>query len=109
MAKKPETVFKERIKPMLEALGGSWWVKTQMLSTLGIPDYLGCVQGAFIALELKKDRKSKPSKLQLWVLGKIMDAGGIAMVVYPENWDEVYGVLSACAAEGERPATSILN
>lgn len=90
MAKKPETVFKDRIRPHLEALPNSWWVKIQQVSIRGTPDFLGCINGQFVALELKKDAKAPIDKLQLYNLEKIDFAGGTAVVVFPENWDEVY-------------------
>lgn len=92
MAKKQETKFKERIRPFLDSLPKSWWLKTQMLAILGIPDFLGCLQGYFIAMELKVDGKA-PTALQRYVLKKIRDAGGIALHVHPENWEDVYKLL----------------
>jgi hypothetical protein len=93
MAKKPETLFKERIRPDLAAIPRTWFMKTQMLALLGIPDFILCINGYFVALELKKDFKSRTSKLQLYVLEKIVNAGGIAAVVSPENWDTIHKFL----------------
>ncbi len=93
MAKKKETNFKERIDPKLRKIPRSWWVKTQMLSLCGIPDYLGCISGRFCALELKKSEKDvgeKKNKLQAYILKKIKNAGGYAVFLYPENFKEVY-------------------
>lgn len=83
-----ETRFKTRIRPILETLPRSWWLKTQLLALCGIPDFIGCVQGRFVALELKTE-KGKATKLQEWVLQKIRHAGGYAAVVTPENFAEV--------------------
>lgn len=93
----PETRFKTRIRPLLNALPCSWWVKTQFMALSGIPDFLGCVAGRFVALELKTTGK-KATKLQGWVLAKIRDAGGYAEVVTPENWEKVYSELRALAS-----------
>jgi hypothetical protein len=90
MSKKPETKFKERIRPYLEALPGSWWVKVQQVGIRGTPDFLGCVGGVFVALELKKDSHTEPDPLQLYTLDKIQQAGGVTFIVSPENWNEVY-------------------
>lgn len=54
-----------------------------MLALLGVPDYLGCIRGRFIALELKRSFDVEPSKLQRYVLGRIKNAGGIALEVSP--------------------------
>lgn len=59
------------------------------MALVGVPDKLGVVNGWFCGLELKKDSKSKPTKIQAWVLSKIRAAGGYAAVVYPENADKV--------------------
>lgn len=89
MAKKPETLFKERIVPQLNSIPKSWWFKTQMLSLLGIPDIIGCVNGRFVAIELKKSAKDKPSALQQYVLKTIRKAGGYAKSASPENWKKI--------------------
>lgn len=97
MSKKPETAFKERIRPLLDKLTHSWWVKTQLIAVCGIPDFLGCINGQFVALELKKDEHEQPTKLQSWVLRKIIRAGGIGLVVHPRNWNAVHKVLQKLA------------
>jgi hypothetical protein len=89
MAKKPETLFKERLLPRLRSIPESWWFKTQMLAVLGIPDVVGCVAGRFCALELKKDEKAPIAKIQIYVLNKIKEAGGYAEICYPENHKKV--------------------
>lgn len=101
MAKKPETLFKERIRPRLKALPNSWWEKIQQVTIRGTPDILGCVSGVFVALELKMDEKAPIEPLQIHKLKRIEKAGGIALVVYPENWDEVYMQLQLLAELGE--------
>lgn len=90
---KPETLFKDRFAPHLKCIPFSYWIKTQMVAVLGIPDFLGCVQGRFVAIELKKDAQTKPSKLQKYVMQKIVEAGGLAFVASPENASEVIEAL----------------
>ena len=61
----------------------------------GIPDILGCVQGRFVALEVKMPKKM-PTKLQQRELALINVAGGVSAVVStPEQAFEV------CASLGE--------
>lgn len=98
MSKKPETNFKERITPYLKKLERTWFVKTQMIAVCGIPDFLLCVNGQFVAIELKKDEHEEPSKLQSWVLRKIIAAGGIGLVVYPRNWNAIHKILVKLAS-----------
>lgn len=88
MSKQPESVFKDRIKPKLGALG--FFEKIQQEGIRGTPDILGCIGGFFIALELKKDARSKPSQLQVFKLIKIYQAGGLAFVVSPKSWEEIH-------------------
>ena len=92
MAKKPETVFKERIRPKLDMVPDSWWIKTQMLATVGVPDFLGCVNGLFVAIELKASEadviKSRVT-IQSYILHQINRSGGYGTYMYPENADKV--------------------
>lgn len=50
----------------------------------GVPDLLICCNGHFIAAELKADN-GKPSELQIVALTKIQKAGGIGVLVFPED------------------------
>lgn len=93
MAEKPETKFKNKVRPQLEKLSYSWWVKIQQTALVGTPDFLGCVNGVFVAIELKADKKGKVSQLQRYNLDRIIAARGVALVVSPENWDETYDFL----------------
>lgn len=91
MAKKKETYFKEKVLKELKALRGVWAYKANQRSLRGIPDIIMCVKGDFWGIELKKDAKSKPDPLQLFVLETIeTKAGGSTMVVWPEVWDEFF-------------------
>ena len=69
---------------------------------LGTPDFLLCVGGIFVALELKKDAKSPLSALQELNLKRIEQCGGISLVAYPENWDDIYDYLRNLAKNGDR-------
>lgn len=57
----------------------------------GVPDLIGCIDGRFIALEVKTSI-GKPSKIQLHVISIILRAGGIAGVV--RSYDDVLELLS---------------
>lgn len=45
----------------------------------GIPDLIGCINGRFVAIEVKQPGK-KATKLQEYTLGLIKKAGGISFV-----------------------------
>lgn len=93
MAKKPETIFKEKVQKFLKTLPNTWQVKIQQRVLRGIPDMLLCIKGQFVAMELKKSRDTEPDTLQGYYLDQITRAGGAALTVYPENWPQVMGIL----------------
>lgn len=88
MAQKKETTFKKRVAADLDKLPNCWYEKIQQVALRGTPDFLCCINGKFVALELKKDDKSKLSKLQHYKLDAICKAGGCAWTVIPADWDE---------------------
>lgn len=91
MSKQPETIFKEQVQEDLKTLKNCWFVKVQQMVIRGIPDILACVNGVFVALELKKDSKARPDKLQEYNIGKIRRTGkGIALVIHPKNWHKEF-------------------
>lgn len=83
-----EKLFESKIKRYLKAKK-CWYVKyfANRMTKVGIPDILACVNGFFIAIEVKSD-SGKPSELQLWNRDEIRKAGGIAIILYPNQWDD---------------------
>ena len=59
---------------------GAWVVTTTGVSAAGTPDLLACYKGKFIALEVK-DKHGRPTRLQVYTLKTIEDAGGTARLV----------------------------
>lgn len=57
-----------------------WFSKISDRYNRGIPDIIGCIDGMFFGLELKRD-KGRPSKLQLYNIDKIKKAGGTVCIV----------------------------
>ena len=87
LAKKPETNFKDnKVRPFLKSLPNTWFFKTNERAVRGIPDFILCINGMFVAIELKKDKASEPDELQKFTLKKIKDAKGISFVTCPEDW-----------------------
>lgn len=64
----------------------------------GIPDILACVNGYFVAIEVKA-QNGKPSELQLYNIGQIRKAGGFAYVVYPSGWERLKDILDGLLIE----------
>lgn len=89
MAKKPETLFKERVLKFLDTVPKCWVLKTQELSRRGVPDILMCLEGTFVALELKTDG-GKTDVLQHYELNQIRKAGGISATVSPKTFKSVF-------------------
>jgi hypothetical protein len=97
LARKPETVFKEKVKKWVEKLDQSYVVTIDQSALRGIPDLLCCIKGTFIGIELKSSfsetHNSSRFKLQNWYLNKIRKAGGYGFVIYPENWDKMKKII----------------
>lgn len=83
-----EKNFENKIKKYLKD-NGCWHVKffANGMTKVGVPDILACVNGLFVAIEVKASN-GKPSELQLWNIEKIRQSGGIAIVLYPKHWEE---------------------
>ncbi len=61
-------------------------------SEAGTPDILACVNGYFLAIEVKA-QNGKASELQLVKVDAIRKAGGFAYVVYPSGWDKLKDII----------------
>lgn len=84
-----EKLFENKIKTFLKK-EGAWSIKYWAGSKFtkdGIPDILACVNGYFVAIEVKA-KNGKPSELQLYNVRKIREAGGIAVILYPDQFEE---------------------
>lgn len=107
MGKKAETLFKEKVTRDLKDHPNIWFVKTQEVGRRGIPDILLCVNGIFVALELKKDEESKTSALQEWNLKSIANCNGIAMVCTPLNWKNSFDLIKELATDKNQTKDAI--
>ena len=56
-------------------------------SKAGVPDIVGVINSKFLGIEVKRE-DGKPSELQQYLLQKIQDCGGFAMLVRPSNFEE---------------------
>lgn len=82
-----ETAFKKRVQRDLNEIG-AYHVKTNERAVRGVPDIIGCRNGYFFALELKKDASAKIDKLQEYTIRSILKHDGFARVTYPERWED---------------------
>lgn len=97
-----EKNFENRIKKFL-ADRGCWFVKyfANRMTKSGVPDILACVNGRFVAIEVKASN-GHPSELQIWNRDKIREAGGIAIIVYPEQWEDFVDLINELVVDPTR-------
>ena len=83
-----EKNFENKVKKFLKERG-AWFLKYwggAAYTKAGIPDLLVCVNGYFLGVELKAP-KGKASELQLHTLKEIDNAGGFAILLYPDQFE----------------------
>lgn len=83
-----EKNFEKVVRNYLSSVGG-WSVKffANSYTTRGIPDLLCCVNGKFLAIEVKATN-GRPSKLQETTIEQIKKAGGYGIILYPQNFED---------------------
>ena len=77
---RPEQKIQAKIMEYLKSKG-AYRVKIEAASVAGVPDILVCYKAMFIGIEVKKDKSSQPTELQLENINMIRQAGGLADVV----------------------------
>lgn len=89
-----EKAFENKVKKFLDKLPLTWYFKVWGggFQRAGIPDIICNVNGHFVALELKSDT-GHPSALQQRNVRLINDANGIALIVYPKDFEELQETL----------------
>lgn len=93
MAATPEAKVKAQIKKILAEYDAYYAMPIgSMYGNSGVPDFLCCVGGVFIAIEAKAG-KGKTTGLQDKHLSDIRKAGGLALVVNETNLGELRALL----------------
>ena len=93
MSQTPEAKVKAKIKAILKAHNVYYAMPIGTgYGNSGVPDFLCCVNGEFLAIEAKAG-KGVPTALQLKNLREIEDAGGRTLVINEESLK--LGVLEA--------------
>ena len=81
MATTPEGLIKKAVRKVLDGLGAYYVMPvTGGFGRQGAPDFLVCLEGKFFGIETKAG-KGKLTLLQEMNLKKIIDCGGVALVV----------------------------
>jgi len=83
----PEAKVKARIKRILAEAGAYYAMPVGTgFGNSGVPDFLVCYLGDFIAIEAKANG-NKPTALQEKHLNEVRIAGGVALVIDETNVD----------------------
>lgn len=83
-----EKQFENKVKTFLSD-NGCWFLKYwggAAYTKSGIPDILVCCKGRFMGVEVKAPN-GKPSDLQIYNLRQIDRVGGLAILLYPKDFD----------------------
>ena len=82
-----EKNFENKIKAYLKSIG-AYFMKTHgdRFSRVGTPDIIACVNGHFVAVEVKAEN-GKPSELQIHNIEQINKAGGCGVILYPKGFE----------------------
>ena len=83
-----ESAIVKKIREALQQNVGGFWFKVHggPFQMAGLPDLLGCVQGRFIGVEVKRPSRMKDiSPIQERVIHKITLNGGLAIVACDPN------------------------
>ena len=83
-----EKTFENEIKKFLNKLPNTWYFKVWSgpYSKSGIPDIIACINGQFVALEVKAEN-GKASELQKRNIRLINECKGKAYIVYPKDFE----------------------
>lgn len=93
MAMTPEAKVKKQIRTILEAQGVYYAMPMGTgYGNSGVPDFLCCVAGTFMAIEAKAG-KGKTTALQDEHIAQIKAAQGVALVINEKNIDELVRML----------------
>lgn len=85
----PEGKVKAAVKKLLDRHNIYYFMPaTGGYGRSGVPDFICCVKGNFVAVETKAG-KAKPTALQLREMEKIKDSGGLAFVINEDNVDDL--------------------
>ena len=85
MAATPESKVKKSVRQVLDGLGAYYVMPvTGGYGRQGAPDFLVCLEGKFFGIETKAG-KGKLTTLQEMNLKKIIDCGGVALVVREDD------------------------
>lgn len=92
-----EKTFENKIKKYIsDEIKKAWGFKfhADTYTKSGIPDLIYCINGRFVAIEVKKE-KGKPSELQKRKIQKIIQDGGVAVIVKHSQFEDLKKLLAS--------------
>lgn len=94
MALTPEGKVKQKVKALLKT-HNVWFhfVANNGYGNSGCPDILCCINGKFLAIELKADASKKPTTLQELQMAGIRDNKGCAVVIHKDNTGDLEWII----------------
>jgi hypothetical protein len=106
MATTPEGKVKKSVRQVLAGLGAYHVMPvTGGYGSQGAPDFLVCLKGKFFGIETKAG-KGKLTVLQEMNLQKIIDAGGVALVVREGDIENLSALLTTGESNYEEAISS---
>lgn len=94
MASTPEVKVKKQIRKMLDEVGAYYAMPIGTgYGNSGVPDFLICHRGRFIAVEAKAG-SNRPTALQEAHMARIRKEGGTALVINETNLNELKELLT---------------
>ena len=104
MAITPEALVKKKIRAVLDAHGVYYAMPIGTgYGNSGVPDFLCCVGGRFLAIEAKAG-KGKTTALQDAHIEKIQNCGGSALVINEENLHRLPHTINTLKGFHDEPA-----
>lgn len=85
----PEVRFRKKALADLEKVPGLYGFRIEQQSLCGTPDFVAVLFGHMISIEFKSSKKAKVSDLQKFVLKRIAECGGTAIIATPEDWKDI--------------------
>lgn len=97
MASTPEGLVKTKIKKILNEYGALHFSPYMAgMGAAGVSDIIALYEGVYIAIEAKADATKKPTELQKQFLNKVLENGGLSLIIHKDNLDELRQVLNNC-------------
>ena len=97
VSKTPEGKVKDAVKTILNETPNCWYFMPVQngMGQAGIPDFICCVRGKFLAIETKSKYTSrKLTALQAKQIEQIQTACGTAVVVNEDNLDDLERIVT---------------